>query len=468
MVSSIYSFIVDAGPLFSYQGYHLAQSLITHVAPNPADVHVQLTPRAPKSAGEIFRELGCTTHELAPFGDGKFCNKISQLDNLVETQSDCIVMLDTDTIVVGDFRKFLNTKAMLAKIVDLGNPPSATLKQIAEAAKMEAMPPLLPTDAGDGSTYLGNCNGGFYSVPRSLLGTVRANWRKWAMWLIENPEPLKTVGKTDHVDQVAMWLAIHMDKIPFLPCFANVNYFVHLSAPHRYYMEQHPIYLLHYHRNLDVHGLILPASPIHRAGADAVKRANQQIARHFNNRVFWDWRYDQHPERGSGLGSTGKNLEFKRQLLASEGIEAAESVLDVGCGNLEVMKGFQMRGYLGLDQSEAAIAKARVARPDWEFRAVNVVMEAHSIASADLVVCFEVLIHQETREKYEGLVRVLAEKTKRTLIVSGYDVPNPEVSNYHMIFFHEPLRQSLEKSGRFGTIQQIGAHTDVVIYRCEV
>ena len=37
-----------------------------------------------------------------------------------------------------------------------------------------------------------------------------------------------------------------------------------------------------------------------------------------------------------------------------------------------------------------------------------------------------------------------------------------------MLFFHEPLSESFAKTGRFNSIREIGRHTDVVIYRCDV
>ena len=471
-MSPLFSFIIDSGPLYTYQGYHLAHSLMTHAAAQPADIHVHFTPRADANAQNVFRDLGCSTHSLQPFGDSRFCNKIAQLDNLLETQSDRIVLLDTDMIAVGDFTPFLAAETLLAKTVDLGNPAIDTLRRIASAAAMAALPAMLLTDAGESPTYLGNCNGGFYSFPRTLLKRIRDQWRRWATWLLENPAHLHDSGKSDHTDQVAMWLAIHMDSIPYQPCPSNLNYFVHMPAHHLYQVDRFPICILHYHKCLEVHGLISPGFPLPRTAADAVNRANHQIARNFNNRIFWDWRYNQHPQRGSGVGSMGKSLELKRRLLSEEQIESAQSVLDVGCGNLEVMKCFNLRNYLGLDQSEQALLAARSARPDWQFRAFDavrdVVHEADSIDPADMVICFEVLIHQETPENYHRLIEFLAAKTKKKLIVSGYDSLDPAAARNHMIFFHEPLHKSLERTNRFRTIEPIGDHGDVKIYRCEV
>jgi SAM-dependent methyltransferase len=117
--------------------------------------------------------------------------------------------------------------------------------------------------------------------------------------------------------------------------------------------------MLHYHNTgLNVLGLIEPAAKMSGPAAEAVNRANARIGRHFNNRLFWDLRYQKFPERGSGVGSMGNNLILKRRWLADEGIDAAATVLDVGCGNLEVIKVFNPKNYVGLDPSAQAIAAA--------------------------------------------------------------------------------------------------------------
>ena len=85
-----------------------------------------------------------------------------------------------------------------------------------------------------------------------------------------------------------------------------------------------------------------------------------------------------------------------------------------------------------------------------------------------MVLCFEVAIHQGSAEDYHELIRFLADKTRRTLIVSGYDEPSAEIATNHMLFFYEPLRQSLEATGKFRSIRPIGRHTTVTVYRCDV
>jgi hypothetical protein len=462
---TIFSFVVDDDPVFVYEGWHLARSLIEHCGGEPASIVVHCTPDVDEARRAIFVGLGCHVREIARFGDGRYCNKLNQLESLKAFDCDRAVLLDADMIAVADLRPFLRDDAVLGKIVDLANPPLATLSEIADLAKLQRRPAAALTDANVGETYLGNCNGGFYSVPRAFMERLSDGWREWALWLLDSIEPLRRSGHAMHVDQVSFWLAIQQLGLPFDLAPSNVNYYTHLEGEHRYFDARWPLALLHYHTpQIDVLGKIIAKPDRNPAGNAAVAQANRQIAQGFNNRVFWDMRYRLFPERGSGVGSRDGNLAYKRALLAAEGVEAAASVLDVGCGDLEVVRAFNIPNYLGLDQSASAIEIARRARPDWQFR----LAPATDLPSAEMVLCFEVLIHQKDKTSYDALIALLAAKTGRSLIVSGYDADRDAIRQNPMVFFHEPLPESLAHTGRFKSVREIGRHTDVVIYRCDV
>lgn len=142
-------------------------------------------------------------------------------------------------------------------------------------------------------------------------------------------------------------------------------------------------------------------------------------------------------------------------------MESAQSVLDVGCGDLEVLRELNLHDYIGLDVSQEALKTARAARPDWQFA----LLQNHPSDKREMVLCLEVLIHQSTREDYHRLVAFLAEHAAKVLIVSGYERKDRP---YHMIYFYEPLSVSLARTGCFQSIRAIGAHTDVTVFRCEV
>jgi hypothetical protein len=281
---------------------------------------------------------------------------------------DRVVLLDTDTIAVSDLRPFLSDAAIIGKIVDADFPPLETLDEIANAAGM-VRPEICLVDASSAKTYVGNCNGGFYAVPKSWCAQLSDEWRRWASWLLNNIDPLRRVGRQDNVDQVSFWLAVIKAGLPFKPAPSNVNFYVHFAGDHNWFDRTRPIALLHYHgMSLNVIGLLEPPADLPQPAREMVARANEQISGGFDNRVFWDERYRHFPERGSGVGSRGDNLIYKRQLLRDQGVEAATSVLDVGCGDLEVVRELAIRRYVGIEQSLEALTLAMRTRPDWEFR----------------------------------------------------------------------------------------------------
>lgn len=459
------SFIIDSDPIFAYTGWHLAHSLVDHLRMPWFDVHVQFTPEVPSRTVEEFEKLGCSTHRLARFGDGRYCNKLEQWENLRGVPADHFIFLDTDMICIDDFSACLTLSAISAKVVDHDNPHLPLLKQLFDRAGFVDQPPVVPVEARDAYTFQGNCNGGFYSVPRYFADALFNSWRRFALSLLDDIEPLRSAGKENHVDQISFCMALHETRFPFASLASNANYFLHFSGPHSLRDPSRPLALLHYHnKSVNVVGLLEPRGAVQADEVEAVRTANEQIRANFNTRLFWDMRYRHFPDRGSGVGSRGSNLDYKRALLRAEGAETASSVLDVGCGDLEVVHALDLHNYVGIDRSTVSLKRAAELRPDWTF----VEAPAADVNPAELVLCFEVAIHQETTSEYRDLIDFLIKKTRGTLIVTGYDDPTEKIHSNHMLFFHEPLYQSIIDTGRFSSVRKIGAHSNLVVYRCDV
>lgn len=457
-----YSFVVDENPVFAYQGWHLAKSLRHHCAARTEEIHVQFTQSVTPEVIGLFDAEGYRTHRIPPFGDAKWCNKLSQLPNLFAEDCEYFVLLDTDMIAVADLRSFIVGEAVQGKIVDWPNPSLDALHELYARAGGMREPRLIAAEAEDVQTFFGNANGGFYAVPSPLAQRFSEAWRRWAEWLLANDEPLQREGKSGHIDQIGAAFAVQLSDVPFANAPSNINYFIHLPGAHRYLERDRPIALLHYHTaSMNVLGLIEPPIPLDETETAAVAEANRLISSDFQNALFWSYRYAAHPGRGSSIGSRGEDLLYKRELLKQQGVEGAQSILDVGCGDLEVLRELDIRDYIGLDLSQEALKIARSARPDWQFA----LLQDQSLDKREMVLCLEVLIHQSTREDYDRLVAFLAEHAGKTLIVSGYERKDDP---HHMVHFFEPLSVSLARTGRFQSIHAIGAHTDVTVFRCDV
>lgn len=462
-MKTIYSFVLDFQSYFFYQGWLLARSLEEKCGAAPSDIHIHFTAESNLELLNKFSKAGYQLHPLERFGDGKYCNKIAQISALAEQVHDIAVLLDTDMIAVSDLRPYFDSNHIRAKVVDCANPPIDTLREILTLSGISHVQEGCPTDSGDGLTLLGNCNGGLYIIPKSQLEVLGERWVHWATWLLNHSAPLRKVGKESHIDQVSFMLALHELNLPFRGLEANANFYVHFTGQHLYYDSHRPIALLHYHgTSLNVLGKIELPYVADESLHKIITQANQQIGEYFDNQLFWSYRYESWSERGSGVGSRGVNLAYKIDLMRSECIERASSVLDVGCGDVMGVRQFQLNAYTGIDVSPNAINIARLAMPSGQF----VLGMDPAVEPADFVLCFEVAIHQKNFSDYVELIQYVSERTRRILIISGYEYSSSEIEANSMLAFHEPLSLSLRKTGFFDRIEMIGQHTDVSIFKC--
>ena len=286
MSGTIFSFVVDDAPRFAREGRHLARSLVRHCGGDPSAVHVQCTPEVDAQCRSDFRRQGYSVHEIARFADGRHCNKVGQLENLRDADFDRVVLLDTDTIAIADLRPFLGDSAISSKIVDASNPPLSVLREIAHASGLTHLPATCRTDSGDGDTFAGNCNGGFYAVPRRFCDALSREWRRWTRWLVDDIGALRRAGCAHHADQVGFWLATQHGSLPFSAAPSNLNYYVHFTGAHEYFDARRDIALLHYHdSSVNADGLLEPPAQLTPLERAAVARANAQIAESDSKRV---------------------------------------------------------------------------------------------------------------------------------------------------------------------------------------
>ena len=170
----------------------------------------------------------------------------------------------------------------------------------------------------------------------------------------------------------------------------------------------------------------------------------------FDNAVFWDERYRTNLALGSGVGSRGKFLTAKRRLLRDVITRLhPRSILDVGCGDLEVTRELAYEGvYTGIDLSPFIIERNRLIRPDWNFvQADFLELTQAGSPHADLVLCLDVLIHQHERETYRAFLRALLDASQVALVVNGFDVLPPAIRLSPNVAYHEPIRQTLRDCG---------------------
>ena len=451
-----YSCVVDAAPLFYWQTWGLVNSLIQLAKISPRQIFVHHTPEVDRAFLARLKALGVNVREIARVGDGKYCNKIAQLKTVEFASAECVFLLDTDMLVLRELSAIITTQAIKGKIVDLANPELSVLQTIFNRAGFKHHPTICLADDGN-PTFENNFNGGLYVIPGTLVESLGTRWHYWAGWLLDNLEILIAVNKQAHVDQISFALATHELSC----CVANVgreyNYPLHLPEDKTGYPA-----ILHYHRQISPMGTLEVAAKQSEEFQQAVADANDLLGSCFDNQIFWSFRYQMFAELGSGVGSRGDNLLYKRSLLQTLDIENSQSILDVGCGDLEVVKNLHLPNYTGIDVSFQAIELARQHRPDLNFILFDP-DNYQDVPKADFVICFEVLIHQQNWQNYQSLIDFLVQKTTNKLLVSGYTAEQPHHSCNHMVCFHESLIDSLKKTQAFSTIEVVGRHSDVQI-----
>ncbi|HEX3463976.1 MAG TPA: class I SAM-dependent methyltransferase [Candidatus Elarobacter sp.] len=457
----IYSCVVDPQPAFVHQLAIWAATLtgLAAVRRDAIVVHV-LDGEYRREAVELLDERGIAHRPLARFGDGRYCNKIAQLRDPALRAARYVALCDTDLAFCGPLEPYA-AGGIAAKPVDLPNPPLALLTDLYRRAGFVRLPPVTRCTHDDAPTFANNCNGGVYLVRSDLLEALAPRWERWALWTLERAALLGEHAK--HADQIAFGLATWDLGEPVVPLPPEANFPLHLPLE-RYRRPAAAPVVMHYHDRIGADGFVLPLGI--PPADERVRKVNEFLRGEqregFDNARFWNFRYETHPELGSGLGSRGPHAAEKRRLLRTLiAAGAPESVLDVGCGDLHVAHDLPVANYLGLDVSAEAIRIARERRPDWRF-AVGDLLSAE-LAPADLVVCLDVLIHERDPERYRAAVRRLAELTRRELVIAAYNQP-PWLTSA-MTFYHEPITMTLAACDGFAGLEIVGGYRDTTVVR---
>jgi len=139
-----------------------------------------------------------------------------------------------------------------------------------------------------------------------------------------------------------------------------------------------------------------------------------------DNRKFWNERYQSLPALGSGPGSRAYAAWLKRRLIESIVAERnIRSILDIGCGDMYWMPADSLAGvaYTGVDISDLIVQQNRLRFPDAEFL-LHDIAAAPLPRGADLVICFDVLIHQIDEAQFSAALRNILATIEDTALIS--------------------------------------------------
>lgn len=459
------SAFLDSQPRFFMQAWNWLNLLDACGTPSRADIILHHVPDVDPTILAAMKRAGAKTVEVPPFGFGKaaYCNKIQQLTSGACVGYERVVLSDLDVAFL-ECPAFLSLRSEVsAKTVDAPNPPIEILNALVASAGMTSRVvrtnlELFPTEL----SLTGNCNGGLYVFSGKVAEWFGPVWSRWARFCLERADLLARWAH--HADQLGFMFSLIETNTSLSPLEPGANFPVHFSEDILKRAKERVLTSLHYHDRLDAHGLIratgLPWID------QAILRANETVMRGrreaFDNQIFWDHRYTNDPTLGSGIGSRGSVLEYKRSLLLPFAkLFGGGDVLDVGCGDLEVTRSLPFRSYVGVDVSSSAIEIAKAKRPDWTFKMAD--LPAMADRSFDAVICLDVLIHQQSRDEYKELLRHLLRIAKNAVIVSGY--PGNSDASSGIVFFHGDIKADVEALPDVLDVSHIGHYRglDVIL-----
>lgn len=273
----IYSCVVEGQERYYLQAYLWAQSLITNGGVSPRDIVLQFVEDRLLRRDSFF-ELGVHIKYVSRFGDGRYCNKASQIDNLEQMEAEFFVLMDCDMFVGDEIKGIFKKNAIGGKVVDAANPLITVLDDLYMQASFIARPLTIRADLEKyNTTYISNLNGGLYVIPRELIKSIGLLWKKWILWILDHPNILDQARKLHHTDQVAFCMAITESNTSVNMLGRRFNFPCHLFNEE----DMRPV-VYHYHHLLADDGIenVNTHLPLYSFGLES---SNMQIRKWIAN-----------------------------------------------------------------------------------------------------------------------------------------------------------------------------------------
>ncbi len=463
------SCFVDDNPRFRMQAWNWLVAL--NALKCRARLFIHHAPTALNAATkDHFRALGATLVETDPFDQGpaRYCNKIKQLETLEFTDADFVILSDADMIFLQDPAELIEIGFLRAKTVDADNPPRAIWTALFDRAGLAGNLAQIGEVSLDidpkVKTFATNFNGGLYAMPGRMARELLPLWHKYAAFNLSQTDLLG--DWLLHSDQLGFGMAVADAGFPvdLLPFATNLP--THL--PKQFYdpIAVQDIAALHYHKHLDQHGLPLTVGVNWIDQVVIKSREILTVGRRtaFSNELFWDYRYDQFPGLGSGLGSRDAVLAYKHDLLRPYvAMIGTGTILDIGCGDLEVFGPLPALNYTGIDLSEQALTIARSKRPDWSFASHSI--DGMDTGSFDYTACIDVLIHQPSLQAAQSLASNLVRVARKGVFFS---IHNEDIQGSGISFNSFGIKDFVAGLPGISVVSQIGAYRDTALYFAEI
>ena len=281
--SAAYSCLLDMKPKFVYQLWVWITMLLDEAGVAPSDVFVHIVPRPdPEPAVEEYLHArGVAFRYVEPVGNGRFSNRIAQLETAFLRERDYAVLCDTDLAILTGLDPWIGLGAICAKEVDYPNPTIDRLEALYRRAGFDGFPERKRCSFQDDETFVNNCNGGVWIVRTALFDALLPCWKRWLAWVAQQEDVLDRY--IVHQTQISFSLAVWELGEEIVPLPKAANFPLHVE-PERYDPHNDVPLVLHYHDRID------PDGSIWDVGVPLIDRriaaANERIARTPRPAVF--------------------------------------------------------------------------------------------------------------------------------------------------------------------------------------
>jgi len=143
--------------------------------------------------------------------------------------------------------------------------------------------------------------------------------------------------------------------------------------------------------------------------------------KNFNSATYWEKRYK--TGKDSGIGSRDAVAQFKANTI-NDFVKAHEirTVVDLGCGDGNQLRNFQILSYIGFDISPSAIKLCKEKFKDDSSKKFfiydhKVFIEEHKKLKAELALSLDVLYHLVEDEVYQDYLKRLFTLAEKFVII---------------------------------------------------
>jgi hypothetical protein len=255
--SAAYSCLLDMKPKFVYQFWVWLTMLLDEAGVPPSDVFVHIVPRPdPEPAVEAYlRARGVAFRYVEPVGNGRFSNRIAQLESVFLREREYAVLCDLDLAIMAPLDPWIGLGGICAKEVDYANPPVELLEALYRRAGFDRFPERKRCSFEDAETYVTNCNGGVWILRTALFDALLARWKHWLQWVTEHEDLLGRYML--HMTQISFSLAVWELGETVVPLPRIANFPTHIERE-RYDPHNDVPIVLHYHDRFTADGAIAP------------------------------------------------------------------------------------------------------------------------------------------------------------------------------------------------------------------